>query len=34
NNDYSSSDDDSYEDIEYVDASPPDAEIVNSYPGS
>ncbi|GKA95995.1 hypothetical protein Tco_0818090, partial [Tanacetum coccineum] len=30
NNDYSSSDDDSYEDIEYVDASPPDAEIVNS----
>ncbi|GJU59379.1 hypothetical protein Tco_1237145 [Tanacetum coccineum] len=29
NNDYSSSDDDSYENIDYVDASPPDAEIVN-----
>ncbi|GKE94706.1 hypothetical protein Tco_1579561 [Tanacetum coccineum] len=30
NNDYSSSDDDSYKNIEYVDASPPDAEIVSS----
>ncbi|GJS43963.1 hypothetical protein Tco_0569006 [Tanacetum coccineum] len=30
NNDYSSSDDDSYENIDYVDASPPDAEIVSS----
>ncbi|GJU36364.1 hypothetical protein Tco_1184718 [Tanacetum coccineum] len=30
NNDYSSSDDDSYENINYVDASPPDAEIVSS----
>ncbi|GKC07652.1 hypothetical protein Tco_0999262, partial [Tanacetum coccineum] len=30
NNDYSLSDDDSYENIEYVDASPPDAEIVSS----
>ncbi|GJS97399.1 hypothetical protein Tco_0804367 [Tanacetum coccineum] len=29
NNDYSSSDDDSYEDIDYVHASPPDAEIVS-----
>ncbi|GKG01376.1 hypothetical protein Tco_0306081, partial [Tanacetum coccineum] len=29
NNDYSSSNDDSYENIEYVDASPPDAEIVS-----
>ncbi|GKD58125.1 hypothetical protein Tco_1295634, partial [Tanacetum coccineum] len=29
NNDYSSSDDDSYENINYVDASPPDAEIVS-----
>ncbi|GKD81188.1 hypothetical protein Tco_1348027 [Tanacetum coccineum] len=29
NNDYSSSDDDSYENIVYVDASPPDAEIVS-----
>ncbi|GKF46909.1 hypothetical protein Tco_0136711, partial [Tanacetum coccineum] len=29
NNDYSSSDDDSYENIDYVDASPPDAEIVS-----
>ncbi|GJR30631.1 hypothetical protein Tco_1106863 [Tanacetum coccineum] len=29
NNDYSSSYDDSYENIDYVDASPPDAEIVN-----
>ncbi|GJV47423.1 hypothetical protein Tco_1437635 [Tanacetum coccineum] len=29
NNDYSSSDDDSYENIDYVDASPPDSEIVN-----
>ncbi|GJS54757.1 hypothetical protein Tco_0628119 [Tanacetum coccineum] len=29
-NDYSSSDDDSYENIDYVDASPPDAEIFNS----
>ncbi|GJZ52576.1 hypothetical protein Tco_0607091, partial [Tanacetum coccineum] len=28
NSDYSSSDDDSYENIDYVDASPPDAEIV------
>ncbi|GJV49421.1 hypothetical protein Tco_1439633 [Tanacetum coccineum] len=27
NNDYSSSDDDSYEDIDYVDASPPDSEL-------
>ncbi|GJW49889.1 hypothetical protein Tco_0091240 [Tanacetum coccineum] len=30
NNDYSSSDDDSYENIDYVDASPPDVEIVSS----
>ncbi|GJU10009.1 hypothetical protein Tco_1132405 [Tanacetum coccineum] len=30
NNDYSLSDDDSYENIDYVDASPPDAEIVSS----
>ncbi|GKC22590.1 hypothetical protein Tco_1024740 [Tanacetum coccineum] len=30
NNDYSSSDDDSYENIDYVDASPPDDEIVSS----
>ncbi|GKG01402.1 hypothetical protein Tco_0306107, partial [Tanacetum coccineum] len=30
NNDYSSGNDDSYENIEYVDASPPDAEIVSS----
>ncbi|GJQ95760.1 hypothetical protein Tco_0006899 [Tanacetum coccineum] len=29
NNDYSSSDDDSYENINYVDASPPDFEIVS-----
>ncbi|GJW66278.1 hypothetical protein Tco_0120702 [Tanacetum coccineum] len=29
NNDYSSSDDDSYKNIDYVDASPPDAEIVS-----
>ncbi|GJV19874.1 hypothetical protein Tco_1368894 [Tanacetum coccineum] len=29
NNDYSSSDDDSYENIDYVDASPSDAEIVS-----
>ncbi|GJY86247.1 hypothetical protein Tco_0500273 [Tanacetum coccineum] len=29
NNDYSSSDDDSYENIDYVDASPPDAEILS-----
>ncbi|GJR71104.1 hypothetical protein Tco_0083469 [Tanacetum coccineum] len=29
NNDYSSSDDDSYENIDYVDASPPDAKIVS-----
>ncbi|GKE89739.1 hypothetical protein Tco_1567214, partial [Tanacetum coccineum] len=29
NNDYSSSDDDSYENIDYFDASPPDAEIVS-----
>ncbi|GJS25342.1 hypothetical protein Tco_0453974 [Tanacetum coccineum] len=29
NNDSTSSDDDSYENIEYVDASPPDDEIVN-----
>ncbi|GJZ99516.1 hypothetical protein Tco_0672067, partial [Tanacetum coccineum] len=29
NNEYSSSDDDSYENIDYVDASPPDAEIVS-----
>ncbi|GKG18587.1 hypothetical protein Tco_0372885, partial [Tanacetum coccineum] len=29
NNDYSSSGDDSYENIDYVDASPPDAEIVS-----
>ncbi|GJV22361.1 hypothetical protein Tco_1371381 [Tanacetum coccineum] len=29
NNDYSSSDDDSYENTDYVDASPPDAEIVS-----
>ncbi|GJW22580.1 hypothetical protein Tco_0033202 [Tanacetum coccineum] len=29
NNDYSSSDDDSYEDIDYVDASPPDSELVS-----
>ncbi|GKF60259.1 hypothetical protein Tco_0177045 [Tanacetum coccineum] len=29
NNDYSSSDDDSYENIDYVDASPPNAEIVS-----
>ncbi|GJS78035.1 hypothetical protein Tco_0727916, partial [Tanacetum coccineum] len=29
NNDYSSSDDDSYENIEYVNASPPDVEIVS-----
>ncbi|GJU82560.1 hypothetical protein Tco_1284925 [Tanacetum coccineum] len=29
NNDYSSSDDDSYENIDYVDASTPDAEIVS-----
>ncbi|GJW10725.1 hypothetical protein Tco_1576552 [Tanacetum coccineum] len=29
NNDYSSSDDDSYEDIDYVDASPPDFELVS-----
>ncbi|GJT07333.1 hypothetical protein Tco_0841795 [Tanacetum coccineum] len=29
NNDYFSSDDDSYENIDYVDASPPDAEIVS-----
>ncbi|GKC35315.1 hypothetical protein Tco_1047699, partial [Tanacetum coccineum] len=40
NNDSSSSDDDSYENIDYVDASPPDAEDVclevveNVYPGS
>ncbi|GKD72621.1 hypothetical protein Tco_1330903, partial [Tanacetum coccineum] len=30
NNDYSLSDDDSYKNIDYVDASPPDAEIVSS----
>ncbi|GJR57124.1 hypothetical protein Tco_1499286 [Tanacetum coccineum] len=30
NNDYSLSDDDSYENIDYVDASPPNAEIVSS----
>ncbi|GKG33168.1 hypothetical protein Tco_0430678, partial [Tanacetum coccineum] len=30
NNDYSLSDDDSYENIDNVDASPPDAEIVSS----
>ncbi|GKB55879.1 hypothetical protein Tco_0912065 [Tanacetum coccineum] len=30
NNNYSSSDDDSYENIDYIDASPPDAEIFNS----
>ncbi|GJR36373.1 hypothetical protein Tco_1212057 [Tanacetum coccineum] len=30
NNDYCLSDDDSYENINYVDASPPDAEIVSS----
>ncbi|GJW20322.1 hypothetical protein Tco_0030944 [Tanacetum coccineum] len=29
NNDYSSSDDDSYENIDYVDASPPEAEIIS-----
>ncbi|GJX18529.1 hypothetical protein Tco_0221206 [Tanacetum coccineum] len=29
NNDYSSSDNDSYEDIDYVDASPPDSELVS-----
>ncbi|GKE17890.1 hypothetical protein Tco_1425467, partial [Tanacetum coccineum] len=29
NNDYSLSDDDSYESIDYVDASPPDAEIIS-----
>ncbi|GKD21913.1 hypothetical protein Tco_1223616 [Tanacetum coccineum] len=29
NNDYTSSDDDSYEDIDYVDASPPDSELVS-----
>ncbi|GJV25882.1 hypothetical protein Tco_1378577 [Tanacetum coccineum] len=29
NNDYSSSNDDSYENIDYVDASPPNAEIVS-----
>ncbi|GJU42752.1 hypothetical protein Tco_1195709 [Tanacetum coccineum] len=29
NNDYSSSDDDSYENIDYVDASPPDVKIVS-----
>ncbi|GKA53409.1 hypothetical protein Tco_0746724 [Tanacetum coccineum] len=29
NNDYSSSDDDSYEDIDYVDASPPDYELAS-----
>ncbi|GKE52258.1 hypothetical protein Tco_1487414 [Tanacetum coccineum] len=29
NNDYSSIDDDSYEDIDYVDASPPDSELVS-----
>ncbi|GJZ41238.1 hypothetical protein Tco_0588124 [Tanacetum coccineum] len=29
NNDYSSSDDDSYEDIDYADASPPDSELVS-----
>ncbi|GJW31721.1 hypothetical protein Tco_0051753 [Tanacetum coccineum] len=29
NNDYSSSDDNSYEDIDYVDASPPDSELVS-----
>ncbi|GKC05011.1 hypothetical protein Tco_0996621 [Tanacetum coccineum] len=29
NNDYSSSDDDSYEEIDYVDASPPDSELVS-----
>ncbi|GJS88770.1 hypothetical protein Tco_0771406 [Tanacetum coccineum] len=29
NNDYSSSEDDSYENIDYVDASPPDVEIVS-----
>ncbi|GJT73886.1 hypothetical protein Tco_1033172 [Tanacetum coccineum] len=29
NNDYSSSDDDSYDNIEYVEASPPDSEIVS-----
>ncbi|GJY39661.1 hypothetical protein Tco_0426025 [Tanacetum coccineum] len=29
NNDYSSSDDDSYEDIDYVDASPPYSELVS-----
>ncbi|GJR42878.1 hypothetical protein Tco_1310981 [Tanacetum coccineum] len=30
NDDSTSSDDDSYENIDYVDASPPDAEIVSS----
>ncbi|GJW68614.1 hypothetical protein Tco_0123038 [Tanacetum coccineum] len=30
NNDSTSSDDDSYENIDYIDASPPDAEIVSS----
>ncbi|GKB26360.1 hypothetical protein Tco_0865761 [Tanacetum coccineum] len=29
NNDYSSSDDDSYDDIDYVEASPPDSELVS-----
>ncbi|GKF92450.1 hypothetical protein Tco_0279169, partial [Tanacetum coccineum] len=29
NNVYSSSDDDSYEDIDYVDASPPDSELIS-----
>ncbi|GJU33916.1 hypothetical protein Tco_1182270 [Tanacetum coccineum] len=29
NNDYSSSDDDSYDGIDYVDASPPDSELVS-----
>ncbi|GKE52850.1 hypothetical protein Tco_1488006 [Tanacetum coccineum] len=29
NNDYSSSDDDSYDDIDYVDESPPDSELVS-----
>ncbi|GKC76313.1 hypothetical protein Tco_1127087 [Tanacetum coccineum] len=29
NNDYSSSDDDSYEDIDYVEASPPDSELIS-----
>ncbi|GJZ30706.1 hypothetical protein Tco_0575753 [Tanacetum coccineum] len=30
NNDYSLSDDDSYEDIDYVDASPPDSELIKA----